>query len=108
MRPARTTRLQSKEGQLPGAQERKASTIFSSGEKLRSGFRVLLNLQLFRELQFALCVLRAAQFPVSLSKQVVRNRVVRVHGQGALQSAHCEGGLTFFLQDLPHENVGPR
>jgi len=99
--------LQRKEGQLPAASARKPSTIFSSGEILRSGFRVLLNLQLFRELQFPFCVLRAAQFPVSLSEQVVRYGIVGIHGQGALQSAHGEGirffqsGPLFLVENVP-------
>src|SRR6267142_6523569 len=96
------------EGQQPAEQARKASTIYSSGEILRSGFRVLLNLQLFRELQFALRLFRLAQFPIRLSKQMVRNGIVGIHGEGALQSTHGERGLTFFLQDLPHEYVRPR
>src|SRR5260370_17701661 len=71
----------------------------------RSRLCVLMILQLFRQLKFPLCFFLPAQFPISLPHPLFRIGIVGVHRDGALQGAHSEGGLSFFLQDLSHQNV---
>src|ERR1700687_1102925 len=50
----------------------------------RSRLCVLMNLQLLRQLKFALRLFRPAYFPIGLSEQMVRHWVIGIHGDGAL------------------------
>src|SRR6266403_4034082 len=45
---------------------------------------VLMNLQLLRQLKFALRLFRTAYFAIGLSEQMVRHGVIGIHGDGAL------------------------
>src|SRR6267143_6162058 len=45
---------------------------------------ILMNLQLLRQLKFALRLFRPAHFAIGLSEQMVGHWVVRIHGDGAL------------------------
>src|SRR5260370_26610330 len=45
---------------------------------------VLMNLQLLRQLKFALRFFRPAQFAIGLSEQMVGHGVTGIHGDGAL------------------------
>src|SRR5439155_9924767 len=79
------------------------TTVLYTFPTRRSSDLILVNLQLFRQLKFALCLFRLAQLAVSLSEQMVGHGVVGVHGDGALQGTHGQGGLALFFQDPPHQ-----
>src|SRR6266853_6360831 len=46
---------------------------------------ILMNLQLLRQLKFALRFFRPAQFAIGLSEQMVGHGVIGIHGDGTLQ-----------------------
>src|SRR5580704_18908552 len=76
-------------------------------EGLPSLTRVLLLLELFGQLQLTFRVIRFAQVAIALPQQMVRDRIVRVHGHRALQGSHREGRLSFLLEDLAHQDERP-
>src|SRR5580693_4665674 len=57
-----------------------------------SRLRVLLRLQLFRQLELAVRFFIPPQLPVGLPEQMVRHRIVWIHRERPLQRAHCQRG----------------
>ena len=53
----------------------------------------------------ALRVFQAAEPPVRLTQQMVRDGIIGIHRQGALQSAYGQFRLAFFLQHFSQQNV---
>src|SRR5262249_10203463 len=70
-----------------------------------SWFCVVLRLQLLRNFQLPFRILCVAQISIRLAKQMVRNRIVRIHGNGALERPHRQRRLALFLQDLAHQDI---
>src|SRR5882724_4690540 len=67
--------------------------------------RIFARLELLGEFEFALGVLGAAKFAVGLAEKVMRDVVVGVHGNRALQSTDRQLRFSFFLQNFAEENI---
>src|ERR1700743_1776947 len=55
--------------------------------------------------QLARGVFFAAHFAIGLTEEMVRHRIVWIHGDSALQRADSELGLSLFLQNLAHQYI---
>src|SRR6266699_1618959 len=72
-----------------------------------SWFCVLVNLQLFRQLKFALRLFRPAHFAIGLPQQMVGHGVIGIHGDGALQGARQGPSRLFSPKPFPSEYTAP-
>src|SRR5271155_2638003 len=79
------------------------AAVFFAGVVL--GLFILLRLQLLRELELSFGVIGAAKIAIRLAQQMMRNRVVGVHGQRTLQRSRRQFSFAFLLQHFAQKYI---